>query len=130
MALLPAMLSSAALAQITNAPTTLGGVCTGPPVGVCNAGYIPAQPTFIQILAPLGPPPAIRRSITIQNNMTTTDSCWIYLGTTTAANTAGIGAAILLAPGQAYTRYFPYVPSDAIQATCGGTTRTLYVDTQ
>jgi|SRR6185312_13049951 len=67
-----------------------------------------------------------RRSLTIQNNQTTTDNCWIFIG----AGAATKGTSILLAPGQSYTRYYPYIPSDAIQATCASTADTLYVDIQ
>jgi hypothetical protein len=68
----------------------------------------------------------VRIQITIQNNNTTTDNCWVHIGpgTPTTANS------ILLTPGQAYTRYYPYIPSDAIQATCATTNNTLYVDIQ
>jgi hypothetical protein len=66
-----------------------------------------------------------RRSLTINNN-NATDSCWVYVGSgsPTKANS------ILLLAGGAYTRYYPYVPSDAIQATCATSADTLYVDTQ
>lgn len=67
-----------------------------------------------------------RRSLTIQNNNTTTDNCWVFVG----GGSATKGTSILLQPGQAYTRYYPYVPSDAIQATCTTTNNTLYVDNQ
>jgi hypothetical protein len=67
-----------------------------------------------------------KASLTIQNNNTSADNCWIFLG----AGTATEAKSIILAPGQAYTRYFPYVPSDQIQVTCATTSDTLYVDTQ
>lgn len=68
----------------------------------------------------------VRQSLTIQNNNTNGDSCWIHVGTGTPTT----GTSILLLTGQAYTRYFPYVPSDAIQATCATTSDVIYVDTQ
>jgi hypothetical protein len=40
------------------------------------------------------------------------------------------GISILLLPGGSYTRYYPYVPADAIHATCTTTNDTLYIDTQ
>jgi hypothetical protein len=43
---------------------------------------------------------------------------------------AAKATSILLLAGGAYTRYSPYVPSDAIQATCAGSSDTLYVDFQ
>ena len=66
-----------------------------------------------------------RRSLTIQNN-NASDSCWLFIG----AGSATKGTAILLASGQAYTRYSPYIPTDAIQATCATTADTLYIDNQ
>lgn len=68
-----------------------------------------------------------RRSLTIENN-NTTDSCWVVVGGALASATKAI--AILLLPGGSYTRYYPYIPSDAIHATCTSTSDTLYVDTQ
>jgi len=66
-----------------------------------------------------------RRSLTIQNN-NSADTCWVFVG----SGTASAAKSIALAPGQAYTRYFPYVPNDQIQATCATTSDTLYVDHQ
>lgn len=66
------------------------------------------------------------RSLTMQNNNTNGDSCWIYVG----AGSPTKGTSILLMPGGSYTRYYPYVPSDPIKATCTTTADTLYVDTQ
>lgn len=105
--------AQSAHAQQTNAATTNGSVA------------ITTGNTFQQVLAVLGSPPAIRRSLTIQNN-NASDSCWVFVG----GGSATKATAILLTTGQAYTRYFPYVPSDAIQATCANTADTLYVDTQ
>jgi hypothetical protein len=69
--------------------------------------------------------PTGRRSLTIANN-NATDSCWLFIGSGTAAK----GTSILLLAGGSYTRYWPYVPSDVIQATCTTSNDTLYVDTQ
>lgn len=68
-----------------------------------------------------------RRSLTIQNN-NATDSCWIVIGGALGSATKSI--AILLLAGGSYARYYPYVPSDAIHATCASNADTLYVDTQ
>jgi hypothetical protein len=87
---------------------------------------ITAGNTFQQALAALGLPPAQRRSLTIENN-NASDSCWIYIGATASATKA---ISILLLPGGSYTRYYPYVPSDNIAATCATTADTMYIDTQ
>ena len=71
-----------------------------------------------------------RRSLTIQNNNITTDNCWITFGTGITVGNAAKGSSILLASGQAFTRYFPYVPLDEIEGTCASNGDTLYVDTQ
>jgi len=113
-AALSAAFSFGARAQSTNATTTNGSVT------------ITTGSTFQQVLAAVGTPPAIRRSLTIENN-NATDSCWIFLGPTANATK---GTSILLLAGGAYARYFPYVPSDAVQATCATSADTLYVDTQ
>jgi hypothetical protein len=66
-----------------------------------------------------------RRSLTIQNN-NATDSCWVFVGSGSATK----ATSILLLAGGSYTRYYPYIPADVIQATCATTADTLYVDTQ
>jgi hypothetical protein len=111
------LMLSAALAQ-TPAFTVNGSIA------------ITAGNTFQQVLPamPAGSGgSAGRRSLTIQNNQTTTDNCWLYIGPTASATK---GTSILLVPGGSYTRYFPYVPADNIAATCATTADTLYVDTQ
>ena len=67
-----------------------------------------------------------RFTITIQNNNTNGDNCWLFIG----GGSATKGTSILLAPGGSYQRYYPYVPSDAIQMTCATTSDTFYLDTQ
>ena len=67
-----------------------------------------------------------RASVLIQNNNTTTDSCWVFVG----AGSATKATSILLLQGGSYQRYFPFVPSDAIQATCASSSDTMYVETQ
>ena len=74
-----------------------------------------------------------RNSLTIENN-NATDSCWITFGvlsgpTITAGNASKNSSALLLA-GQAYTRYWPYVPNDEIEATCASNSDTLYIEVQ
>lgn len=127
---------SGAQAQVTDAATTNGSV------------KITTGLTYQTMLAALGSPPAIRRSLTIQNNQASgTDVCYLIIGasaatvipgtTTTSSNVTVAGqtitaaqASIVLSPGQAFTRYFPYVPSDIIYGTCATTGESLYVDTQ
>jgi hypothetical protein len=87
---------------------------------------IAAGNTFQTILSAVPALPITRRSLTIQNNNTTTDNCWIFVG----AGAAAKGTSILLPPAWSYSRYFPYVPADAIQATCLTTGNTLYVEFQ
>jgi hypothetical protein len=90
--------------------------------------------TFQTVLAAVPTGGVARRSLTIQNNNSnsscqsanTCDLCWVFIG----AGAATTGKAIELAATQAYTRYYPYTPSDAIQATCANNSDTLYVDTQ
>ena len=90
-----------------------------------NASVVIASGNAFQtvLAAPTGG--AQRHSLTIQNN-NTTDSCWVFIGSGSATK----GTSILLTTGQAYARYFPNVPADAIKATCANTSDTLYVDTQ
>lgn len=85
--------------------------------------------TFQTVLAAMTatnyPGTPARRSLTINNN-NATDSCWIFVG----AGTAAKGTSRLLLAGATITWSWPYVPSDAIQATCASSNDTLYVDTQ
>jgi hypothetical protein len=83
--------------------------------------------TFQQALASNITGAKERQALTVQNNNTSTDNCWVFLGTTASATKA---TSILLGPGQAYTRYWPFVPSDAVQVTCASNSDTVYVDNQ
>lgn len=101
--------------------------------GICGAQQVrPAATTNRSVTITLGNTfqtilsAQERISLTIQNNLTTTDNCWIFIGTAVATK----GTSILLGPGVSYTRYYPFIPNDAIQATCASTNDTLYVDTQ
>lgn len=85
---------------------------------------IAAGNTFQTVLAAAASP-VRRNSLTIQNN-NAADSCWLFIG----GGSATKGTSILLLAGGSYTRYSPFIPSDAIQATCAATSDTLYVDTQ
>jgi hypothetical protein len=96
---------------------------------------IAAANTFQQLLAATPDPrDFVRQSLPIQNNNTNTDNCWIAFGSVagvaiTAGNTTK-GESILLSPGGSFSRYTPYIPSDAIIGTCAGMGDTLYIDTQ
>lgn len=88
--------------------------------------------TFQSVLA--APSGGSRRlSLTIQNN-NASDSCWITFGaigaTAITVGNAAKASSIQLAAGQAYTRFYPYIPADAIFGTCATSLDTLYVDTQ
>lgn len=109
LALLLGAVPAAAQLSVTPAVTTNGSVA------------IASGNTFQTVL-----PPGTRRSLTVQNNNTNTDNCWVFVGN----GAATAAKAILLAPGQAYTRFFPYIPNDSIQVTCATTSDTIYVDTQ
>ena len=67
-----------------------------------------------------------RRSLTIQNNSANVDSCWVFIGTSKPSKEASFE----LAPGKSLIRYWPFVPSDAIQATCASSSDTLNVEYQ
>lgn len=109
-----ALLSSQVLAQAPgNIPTKNTSV------------IIATGNTFQTILA--APGSDRRNSLTIQNN-NAADNCWLVVGGVLGSATKAIG--ILMLPGGSYTRYYPYVPSDAIHATCAVSADTLYIDTQ
>lgn len=97
-----------------------------PAVTTNSAVTITTGNTFQTILAPA----SSRRSITIQNNNTSTDSCWIEFGSGVTAANATKAKSIELLQGQAYTRYYPYLPLDEIEGTCTNNSDTIYVDTQ
>jgi hypothetical protein len=82
--------------------------------------------TFQTLLAAVATNSAARRSLTIQNN-NTLDNCWVFIGSTTPTASTSI---MLTVTQRSYQRYFPYVPSDQVQATCATAGDTLYVDTQ
>jgi len=92
-----------------------------------NSSAIIATGNTFQTVLPLITQINQRRSLTIQNN-NAADNCWIVVGGALGSATKGI--AILLLPGASYTRYYPYVPSDAIHATCATSSDTLYADIQ
>lgn len=107
-----------------------------PPIGMSVSGSainrstlnssatITAGNTFQTILASNFGTAVQRQALTIENN-NATDSCWIFIGPLASATKA---TSILLLAGGSYTRYWPFVPSDAINATCATSSDTLYVD--
>jgi hypothetical protein len=62
----------------------------------------------------------------ISNNNTNDDSCWVFVG----GGQASKEASYEVPPGKKYLRYPPFVPSDAIQATCESSSDTLDVEYQ
>lgn len=147
-------LALALLALLCASPARAQAPVTGSPVqgvaqyrGTLNGSVkITTGLTYQLVLASLIGTSTVRQSLTIQNNQSAgTDVCFLIIGTTQvtpattttstnitiAGNTVTAGqASIVLSPGQAYTRYFPYVPSDAIFGTCTTTADSLYIDTQ
>jgi hypothetical protein len=101
---------SAAFAQTTAADTN--GVVT------INTGN-----KFQEVLASSG---TARRMLRISNRNANRDSCWVFVGSGQASKE---GSYAVLA-GKEYLRYPPFVPSDAIQATCASSLDTLDVEYQ
>lgn len=115
-----------ARAQQPNNPsqTTVGGAAVNR--STLNGSVVIATGnTFQTVLASNFNTTVQRQQLTINNN-NATDSCWVFLGSGTATK----GTSILLLAGASYRREWPYVPSDAVQATCASSSDTLYVDTQ
>ena len=101
-----------------------------PPVALSTtnaSAVIATGGTFQQIIPSVSVNSSGRRSVTVQNNNTNNDNCWVFIGATGSATAA---TSILLLPGGSYQRYFPYVPSDVISATCSGNGDTIYADYQ
>lgn len=88
---------------------------------------IAAGNTFQSVLAATVVNSQTRHSITIQNNNTNTDNCWVFLGPNGSATKA---TSILLGPGGSYQRYAPFLPAENISATCTTTNDTIYLDVQ
>jgi hypothetical protein len=116
------------IVAVGQAPTPVGQVVQGVAAyssTVNGSATITTGNTFQTVLATLPGTSTRRQSLTVENN-NASDSCWLFVG----GGSATKGTSILLLPGGSYSRYWPYVPSDAIQATCTNTSDTLYVDTQ
>jgi hypothetical protein len=78
---------------------------------------------FQQILAASGTP---HRMLRISNNNTNGDSCWLFVGSGRASKEGSY----TIPAGKEYLRYSPFVPSDAIQATCASGSDTLDLEYQ
>ena len=102
------LLGSAAFAQTPPAPTN-------------SIVAIYAGNKFQQILASSG---TARQMLRIRNNNTNRDICWVFVG----GGQASKESSYPVPPGTAYLRYPPFVPSDAIQATCASSSDTLEVE--
>jgi hypothetical protein len=66
-----------------------------------------------------------RRALVIEN--ANGDSCWVFVG---AGRATKEKSDKVLAPGDKYVEYWPFVPSDEIQATCASGSDTLNVEYQ
>jgi hypothetical protein len=66
------------------------------------------------------------RMLRISNNNTNEDSCWVFVGSSRASKEGSYE----VPAGKEYLRYPPFVPSDAIQATCASSSDTLDVEYQ
>jgi len=104
------LLGSAAFAQTPPAPThkSVTIVIGNKFQGVLNASTIAL------------------RMLRIRNDNTNGDSCWVFVGSGQASKEGSYE----VSPGEEYLRYRPFVPSDAIQATCASSSDTLDVEYQ
>lgn len=101
--------------------------CINAPVNVKtnnNSVSITTGGTFQTVVAAS----ATKFSVTIQNNnpLSGTEYCYVHVD----ASSPTIANSIVLGPGGSYQRYFPFLPSEAIQVTCTTNNDTVYVDTQ
>jgi hypothetical protein len=104
------LLGSTAFAQTSAAPTD-----TVVTINTANK--------FQQVLAPSA---TARRMLRISNNNNADDSCWVFVGSGRASKKGSYE----VLPGKEYLRYPPFVPSEAIQATCASSSDTLDVEYQ
>ena len=88
-----------------------------------NLVTIVAENKFQQVVPATG---TKRQALTIKNNNTNNDSCWVFIG----GGRASKENSIVLDPGGSYIRYWPFASSDAIQATCASSSDTLDVEYQ
>ncbi len=95
-----------------------------PPASIKTSVTIVTGNKF-QIILPENDTGKDRRALVIDNNNTNGDSCWIFVGTGRASQEKSDK---VLAPGGQYVRYWPFVPSDEVQATCASSADTLSVE--
>ena len=113
-----------AIATIVLGSTTFAQSETpSPQTGAGNLVTIATGNKFQQIV-PSNNSGTDRRALTIQNNASNGDNCWVYVGSDRASK----DGSVVLAPGKTYDRYWPFVPSDTIQATCASSSDDLYVE--
>jgi hypothetical protein len=91
----------------------------------CSVTIVTAN-KFQQVLAPNKANAPEGRGLTIENNNTNGDSCWVYIGSGLASKEESQQ----LTARESYVRYWPFVPSDGIQATCAASSDTLDVQYQ
>ena len=106
------LLGSRSFAQTTTPQEPTGSAVT---IEIANK--------FQQVVPATG---AKRKALTIKNNNTNNDSCWVFIGSGRASK----DDSVVLAPGATYVRYWPFASSDAIQATCASSSDTLLVEYQ
>lgn len=123
---LPSILlpSIGAVAQTPNTGTAVSGTAINRATKNVSV-VITTGSTFQTVLTSIFGTGIQRQALTIENN-NATDNCSLFIG----AGSATAATSILLLPGGSYTRYWPYVPSDAFQATCATSSDTLYIDVQ
>jgi hypothetical protein len=80
--------------------------------------------TFQQVIGSSNGNPKERQALIIKNDNSNGDSCWVFFGGDKASKEKGV----MVASGDSYVRYWPFVSSEAIQATCASTSDALYVD--
>ena len=112
------MIPGLVMGQISGGNFPIGRATTNRSTTIASGG------TFQTVLAST----ISRFSLTIENNnsLSSTEYCYIFIG----SGSASTATSIVLGPGGSYQRYWPFIPSDTIQATCTNTSDTLYIDTQ
>ena len=118
--------SGASYAQTPNSGSAISGVTINRSTKNVSV-VIASSGTFQTVLTSILGTSVVRQALTIENN-NLTYNCYLFIGT----GTPTAATSILLLPGGSYTRYWPYVPSDAFQATCSSAAEpaTLYIDVQ